>query len=375
MLKLIISFLVLFVGGASLAAIGSPDAKINQLAQDLEVTKNKLVESEVRQRKIMSSLFAINKKMKKIVSEKFNLTQEQMLLEANNAELALKIAELETKVKTAKSYLRERMSVIYRFGDQGVARLLFSSSSSAELERNLKILGIVAKRDLDLLKNYSASVRELDAKKTKLQNRLAHLRKIESRIKNKEIRLSNENNVKNKILDGLRKSKSFAMIKFDGLRQKSNQILQNDDSGVLDLLFRPSFFEQKAKLDWPVKGPIVKNFGLIQDEEENVTLSQKGVVIHAAKGTPVRSVFSGQVSYVGKIPGFGRTLIIDHGDHYFSVYSYNQDISVKLGDEIQKNQIIASVGTNPEDLQDGLYFEIRHFSEPSDPRSWVKGSL
>jgi septal ring factor EnvC (AmiA/AmiB activator) len=75
------------------------------------------------------------------------------------------------------------------------------------------------------------------------------------------------------------------------------------------------------------------------------------------------------------VDGFGQTLIVDHGDHYYTVYSHNETISVNVGDEVGQNQVVATVGSNPELSRDGIYFEVRHFSEPYDPQSWMKGSL
>lgn len=359
--------IVLLFHALSFASI-QDEAKAEKLAQDLKKTKNTIVNEEVRQRQVMSSLFDINRKMKKIISERSNLVQERMLLEGSTSELAKKIDELESKLKSQKTFLRERLSAIYRFGGQGVARILFSSTSSAQLERNLKILGLVAKRDLDLIKDYSESVKELEKKKKRLTNRLAHLKKVESNIKLKERNLSVENNAKNKILDAIRKSKKFALLKLNGLREKSLRLSLNDESGVLDLLFQPSFFEQKGNLPQPIKGRVVQNFGLIKDESARVILSHKGITYEANVDSPVKSVFAGKVAFAGEIDGYGNTLVIDHGDHYYTVYGFNKDLLVKEGDEIAQHHVLAK-------SSEGLYFEIRHFSEPYDPRSWMKGSL
>jgi septal ring factor EnvC (AmiA/AmiB activator) len=357
----------------SVTSFAAPN--VTKLANDFEKTKKSLVQDEVKQRKIMSSLFSINRKMKKIVADRAALVQERMLLDSVTRDLALAIRSLDEKVKTQKSHLMQRLAVIYRFGGQGVTRFLFSSLSSAELERNLKILGVVAKHDLGLIKDYSVSVNDLAKKKKKFQLRLAHLKKIEDNIQEKETKLTQENEYKNKILDSIRRSKKFALNKISGLRERSAQLAMNDDSGVLDLLFRPSFFEKKGQLTAPVQGPIVENFGLMRDEENNVTLSHKGVFFAASKGAPVKSVFSGKVAFVGRVSGFGQTLIMDHGDHYYTVYSHNQTISVNVGEEIKQNQIVATAGIDPESLKTGVYFEVRHFSEPYDPRSWMKGFL
>lgn len=361
---------------ASLAprAAASP-AKLENLVKDLESTKKSLVEDEVKQRKIMSSLFEVNRKMKKIVNEHGDLVQERFQLETTNRELSQKIDSLVERVRTQKAFLRQRISLIYRFGGQGIARVVFSSHSSSDLEKNLKILGVIAKRDLDLIKDYSGSVNELAKKRERLTQRLAHLKKVESGIRNKEERLTQENNYKNRILEGIRKSKKFALLKLSGLREKTSQLSLNDDSGVLDLLFRPSFFEKKGQLPAPVTGTILQKFGLLRDEEHNVSLSHKGIFYAVPRGSLVRAVFAGKVAFSGVIPGYGNSLVIDHGDHYYTVYSHNEVLNVSAGAEIQQSQVVAVSGASSERFGEGIYFEVRHFSEPYDPQTWMKGSL
>jgi septal ring factor EnvC (AmiA/AmiB activator) len=156
------------------------------------------------------------------------------------------------------------------------------------------------------------------------------------------------------------------------LRDKTAE-LGFGDSGILDLLLRPSFFEKKGHLPSPIKGHLVKSFGIIKDQKRNVSWSQKGIVIAAAKYSPVKTVFDGSVAFSGEIEGKGSTVIIDHGDHYYTVYGSNIRINVSVGDEVKQGQILAWSGYSEEEKLDGIYFEIRHFSEPFDPRPWLKG--
>jgi septal ring factor EnvC (AmiA/AmiB activator) len=240
------------------------------------------------------------------------------------------------------------------------------------LERNLKILGIVASRDLELIKNYRQDVQDLQSKRKTLALRLESLKSVEQKISAQEKKLIAEQALKNKLLDGIRKSKLFAINKINGLREKSMQF-NIDDAGVFDLLFKASFGDQKGELPRPLEGVVTRKFGLMKGQDHPYTLSSKGVFISAAKGSPIKSVFSGKVSYVGELPGFGNTLIVDHGDHYYSVYANAEEVKVNLGDEITQSQVVGSAGGISTDNPAGLYFEIRHFSEPYDPQQWMKG--
>lgn len=345
-----------------------------QLLTEFQKTKTSLVSDEVKQRKVLGALFEIGHKMKKIVGEKAELEQEKLVLEAAVKDLAQRITGLEQKTKEQKALLRTRLTAIYKLGGPGVARLLFSSHSSAELERNLKILGIVAQKDIGLIKDYAESKKDLETRKQKLNQRWAHLKKIEAKITAKEAKLAEENEIKGRILKNIKSSQNFAMMKLSEIRKKSQNLAAQDEAGVFDLLFQPSFFEQKRKLPLPIQGRLTQGFGLIKDESHNVVFSHKGQFYSAPVGTQVKAIFQGKVAFAGSIPGFGQTLVIDHGDHYYSVYSHAVDLKVKEGDQVEQLQTLALSGTAGADFGNGLYFEIRHFSEPSDPQQWVKGN-
>lgn len=348
------------------------DPEIQKLANELESARKSIVEDEVRSREVMSSLFEINRKMKKLVSDKAQLEQERFHLESQTKILAARLIALEDKVKNQKVLMRERLSAIYKLGGQGLARILFSSTNSAQLERNLKILGVVAKRDLDLIKEYARNVKDLEVRRKKFTQRLAHLKKLETNIRQKEVILSQQNASKSMILSSIKKSKSFNVKKLSQLRSQSSELASSDDSGLYDLLLRPSFFEQKGKLPWPAKGEIKQSYGLIKDNQSSVVIPHKGIFLQTKDRAPVRPIFSGKVVWTGSLPDFGPTLIIDHGDHYYSVYSSLENIEVHLGQEVTPNQAMARVSLQNENHLPGIYFEIRHFSEPTNPLLWVK---
>lgn len=369
---------ILLLGACGMLWFGGPSARaampqdVDALTKDFEKTKKSLEEAELKQRQVLSALYQLNKKIKKIVTEKGSLSQQRAQLEINVRNLESKVGEIEERTKTQKAVLAERLRVIYKLGGQSLARLLMSSASSAEIERSLKILGIVAQRDLDLVKNYSRDLQDLQSRRKILAQRLESMKSVEEKILKQEKNLVREQVVKNKILDGIRKSRLFAINKINGLREKSLQF-NIEDAGLFDLLFKPSFADHKGSLPQPTEGLIVKRFGLIKGQDHSYTLNHKGIFISASPGAPVKSVFGGTVSYVGELPGFGKTLIIDHGDHYYTVYAHTQDVRVGLGDEIAQEQVVAKAGWPAMDKPSGLYFEIRHFSEPYDPQQWMKG--
>ncbi len=94
-----------------------------------------------------------------------------------------------------------------------------------------------------------------------------------------------------------------------------------------------------------------------------------GLEIHAAAGTVVRAVYSGRVAFADRYAPYGRMLIVDHGDHYFSVSGNLATIDVKVGDTVMAGSRIGTVGDDGKGAM--LYFEVRHGAETLPPRPWL----
>jgi murein hydrolase activator len=127
-----------------------------------------------------------------------------------------------------------------------------------------------------------------------------------------------------------------------------------------------------GKLDWPVEGTIVYRFGRDTLPSGGI-IRWNGVGIAAALGTPVRAVEAGKVRLVGQFGTYGLTIVLEHGNGYYSVYSHLQAAQVKLGTAVIKGQTIGTVGGENSDYGPHLHFEIRGENQVAlDPTTWLR---
>ena len=91
----------------------------------------------------------------------------------------------------------------------------------------------------------------------------------------------------------------------------------------------------------------------------------------AEGGESVRAVAPGAVRFAGWFRGYGRLVIVDHGDDYFTVVSHLEDTFVAVGDVVAEGDTLGSVGETGSLTGPSLYFEIRRGSEPLDPADWL----
>ena len=128
----------------------------------------------------------------------------------------------------------------------------------------------------------------------------------------------------------------------------------------------------KGKLLFPVRGSIISKFGRTEHPNLRTFTFQKGIEIKAQSGTEIKSVFKGKVIYADWFKGYGNIIIINHGEHYYSIYAHAEKLLKQVGDIVNNNETIALVGDTNALKGSCLYFEIRHNGIPQDPLLWLK---
>ena len=114
---------------------------------------------------------------------------------------------------------------------------------------------------------------------------------------------------------------------------------------------------------WPVKGRVISLFGAKWDGGKN-----KGIDIEAKEAQKVVASKSGKVIFCSDfLKGYGKTIIIDHGDGFSTVYAHNKEILVRPGDKVARGEAIAVVGSTGRTSLTHLHFEIRKGHEPQNP--------
>ena len=309
--------------------------------------------------------------MKKITQEKGEMTDKLLRTQGTVKYIARDIAGFERKVEAEQKQLRVRLRNLYKMSGQTYVAVLFSQETALSLDRSLKFLKILSEKDFELIKSYEKSIADLRSKKSNLNTQVKKLIYIEGDIRKQETLLLSEHNEKSKIVSEIESKKLANVEKIKTLRTRAQEKkLTSFDAALSDLL-KTAFYENKGQLPAPIAGNITQDFGLSKHEDFQIEFSHKGWLYSSVKAAAVLAIYDGKVSFQGRIPGYGETLIIDHGDHYYSVYSHLGQVKVKQDDLVKKSQPIATAGSTSKANDVGIYFEIRHFSEPENPKHWI----
>jgi murein DD-endopeptidase MepM/ murein hydrolase activator NlpD len=118
--------------------------------------------------------------------------------------------------------------------------------------------------------------------------------------------------------------------------------------------------EKDVDYVWPVKGKVIAYFN-----EHKRGVANDGIDVSAVEGELVRAARDGRVVLADRLSGNAYTVILDHGDGFFTVYAHNERLMVKLGDYILKGDKLAQVAR--EGSQAYLHFEVRRGEKPTNP--------
>ena len=152
---------------------------------------------------------------------------------------------------------------------------------------------------------------------------------------------------------------------------KINRIADASSIDVGQLIFiprrqKPQVLAAKSLSDdfiWPLRGRVISTFGQTFNN-----LINKGLNIQTYHNSDIVASRSGRVVFLGdNFNDFGKTIIIDHGDGFSTVYARNSRVFIKPGDYVQKGIIIARAGSAGRDKNIYLHFEIRKGHLPQNP--------
>jgi murein DD-endopeptidase MepM/ murein hydrolase activator NlpD len=149
------------------------------------------------------------------------------------------------------------------------------------------------------------------------------------------------------------------LVEYDYLRttnlaSRHQNIFTNGDVNVL-----PSI--------WPVNGRLGDGFGDRSDPLSGEGELHKGVDILAPIGTAVRAAADGIIVRAGWNGGYGRCIIIEHGNHYQTLYGHLSRTDVIEGQEIRQGEIIGAVGSTGHSTGAHLHYEVHVGSTPVNP--------
>jgi murein DD-endopeptidase MepM/ murein hydrolase activator NlpD len=121
-------------------------------------------------------------------------------------------------------------------------------------------------------------------------------------------------------------------------------------------------------ISWPTTGVITLEFG----QRSPYQLYHTGIDIANSVGTDIIPLYEGTITYAGENSwGFGKHIIIDHGNNVITIYAHLSKIFVYKGQKISRGEVIGKMGTTGWSTGPHLHFQINIYGIPVNPRIFL----
>lgn len=116
---------------------------------------------------------------------------------------------------------------------------------------------------------------------------------------------------------------------------------------------------------WPARGVVTSRFGTRWRRHHT------GVDIAAPRGTPIHAARDGRVVRAGWYGGYGLVVVLEHGDGMETWYGHASAVLVRVGQQVDRGQVIGRVGCTGACTGPHVHFEVRVRGQPVNPLRYL----
>ena len=173
-------------------------------------------------------------------------------------------------------------------------------------------------------------------------------------------------------LDSLYSKDAFA-TSFDlKALQRRVQLLGTSLTEAADSLNRHRDWLESFPSILPARGFISSRFSSSRMHPiHHRPLPHEGMDISAPAGSPIVATAKGTVTSTGSRSGYGLTVLVEHGFGYETLYGHASQILVRTGQEVERGDVIALVGSTGITTAPHVHYEVRQNGRPIDPHRFV----
>ncbi len=363
--------IIIFVFSSSCLAVAEED--VFDLAAKYNAAKKDVSLLETRKREVLSEIYSIEKETNKLVLQKTELDEEKLNLDGKLANVSKRIVEIERKVSSMIPDLVDRLAFTDQISGLPWIYTIMTAQSLNDLDNTYETARYINEQQGEKVVEFVRLTNSLKTQKAELKKTALKIVNLQKDLKGKERLIENNQKNKKKFLKNLERRLAAEKTNLKKIKGKGKKALENSFFKDLHLLFGSRFFDQKGELPQPIEAPLAHEYGLNKGLlPDRIQLVHKGHFYRTRGQQDAKSVSAGRVRFVGAAKGYGQVVLIDHGSRYYSTYANLASVAVKSNQEVKQGEVIGSTGFDHLQFGTGLYFEIRHFSQPQNPDSWLK---
>ncbi|MBF0173528.1 MAG: peptidoglycan DD-metalloendopeptidase family protein [Magnetococcales bacterium] len=387
--------------GAALASsekeLQSNRLKLNQTLKSLSNESRELQTQQGLEEGLLGELEHLDQQLTDLATQKELLAGQVHTAREELPKLATEIESLQTEQKKIRADLLHHVRLMYGLGSQGMLKVVFSQENTSKARQGILYYGQLIRARNDQFHRYTANLENLRQITENHKSLLAKTQTLADDLANRLVQLEQKKQERAQLLASVREKKNLHQQKVLEL-QRARGILGSFVEklhSTLDPLpaappepQAPTPSEPKPDPSPTAAAAPSGDQATTNQEFERITQKKghlnppianrpgqnrpPGLFYPVENDTAIKAVYRGQVVYADWFRGYGLLVILNHGDHVYSLYGHNRKLLVTPGDWVEAQETIAESGdTGSLEGVSGLYFEIRDKGQSVNPRIWL----
>ena len=377
----------------------------DDLRREIQESQRRLEEIRAERSRLQEEMAGLRSQVQDVYSQLQNIERQitasrsaisevEFQAEAMAEQVDLTTADLErTRAELASRQvaLGRRLREIYKGGPLHTGRVLLGAQSFSDLLNRYHYLRLIASHDRTLIASVRRLESDLDQQNTELQESLRELDRLHASQLGEIAELQEVEEEHQRTLAVFRSREVETTTRLDVIAEDEQRLtglmstlerqrVEGDRRLTLSGLPTPAGAElsglDAGRLDWPVRGTVVYGFG-VERGARGAAIRRNGLGIAAPAGSPVTAVRPGTVAHSGPFEGYGPSVIVSHGDGYYTLYLYLEDVGTVQGRRVEAGQVVGTVGGR--DTPEGPHIEFQLRApldggppQAVDPLPWLR---
>lgn len=358
----------------------SNDAKkrlLQQEKQKLEHEKSEYHKKAAQLRKIekqaVEKLHVIQKELNATTGKLTNTKEQVHHTEHKIEETQARLNTVQTKEEGLKECASQRLREIYEGNRLSFVEMLFQVDNLQTLLDRMYYQERVVDQDQKLIAELRMREAALAQNKVQLGEKKNQLAEMVSQIAEKAMAIAKEKLQQQQTAEKLSSQRAFY--------EQAERELANESARLEKQIFFMEHSNRKrggpiavgsGQMCIPLRAPVTSPFGWRKHPIFGVRKFHTGVDLAGPNRSPIHAADGGNVLFTGWYGGYGKVVIISHGNSMATLYAHLSRVAVAAGDNVHKGDIIAYEGTTGFSTGPHLHFEVRVDGKPNNPLSFVR---
>ncbi len=383
----------------------------------LDGTQKEKSEALIEVERLDNELMEVQREINAL-NEKLEETKE--ILEKTEEDLKKANADKESQI----DIFRERMRIIYENGTEGYFEIILESEDFSDFLRRTEYADKIIEYDQNVIAQYEATEKRIAQDIENIKIKKEEVEKLSAEEEEKKKVLDKRIEEKQELVKKLSEDEQLYLQQLQDLKEADEEIavLIRKEQARLEAQRKAAAAaaQKKAAAEAAAKANASDNSTASDDTNSNTTNNTNtgsstpnpasssssgkmaypvpaysgaepndtygtrinpisgqeethtGLDLKATMNTDVVAAAAGTVIFAGTKGGYGNTVIVDHGDGTSTLYGHNSSITVNVGDEVSRGQVIAKAGTSGYSTGVHVHFEVRKNGMAVDPTPYLE---